>query len=449
MSGIDRTPAATAAPPEPRISRFRVGDMDCASCVRKIEGHLGNVEGVLEVSGSPVSRTLTVRHAEGVDLDRVRAEVGKLGYTARPHAPGSIDAGGWSAWKGRQARITYAAMALVGAGLVLRVLGQDAQIARLPLQTLDLADAFFLIAATVGGLNFFGKGLRAARYLRLDMNFLMTVAILGAAAIGETLEAAAIAFLFSLAELLERFSVDRARASVEALVQLAPDAARVIRGGVEVTVPAEELVTGDLVLVRPGERIPADGRVEEGCSAVDESAITGESMPLDKSPGDEVFAGTVNREGFLQVGVMRPAAESTLARIVHLVEEAEGRKSRSERFVERFARYYTPTVTVVAVLLVALPPLLLGAPFLTWFVRGLTLLVIACPCALVISTPVAVVSGITAAARNGVLIKGGPLDRCLARAIFVVGPDNNLKHVEYVGEIAEHPDYDAALAAAK
>ena len=249
-------------------------------------------------------------------------------------------------------------------------------------------------------------GLRAARELSLDMNFLMTVAILGAVAIGEYLEAAAIAFLFSTAELLESYAVDRARASMESLMDLAPKTAVVLRDGVEETVRASEVAVGDVVVVRPGERIPVDGSVVEGGSAVDESPLTGESLPVEKDPGDPVFAGTITRDGFMHVRTEKPADSSSLARIVELVERAGAEKAKTERVVTRFARWYTPAITVAAVLVVAVPTLA-GADFITWLVRGLTLLVIACPCALVISTPVAVVSGITAAARRGVLIKGG------------------------------------------
>jgi Cd2+/Zn2+-exporting ATPase len=380
--------------------------MDCPSCVAKIQGRLESVDGVVEVLGSPVSRTVTVRHRGGVDPARLREEMGRIGYAAHPLDGGSEPAP-IPTFRSRAAWITYAAMALFAVGGALLLLGVRPALLTLPLQLLTLPDLFFLGAAAVGGSNFFAKGIRAAWARSLDMNFLMTVAILGAVVIGETMEAAAIAFLFSLAELLESYSVDRARASVASLMELAPDTARLLRDGEERIVPAEELAVGDRVRVRPGERIPADGRVAGGRSAVDQSPITGESIPVDKEPGDPVFAGTINREGVLEVEVEREAGRSTLARIATLVEEAETKKSRTERFVERFARWYTPAVTVAAVLVVAIPPILVGADFATWFVRGLTLLVIACPCALVISTPVAVVSGITAAARNGVLIKGG------------------------------------------
>ncbi len=391
-----------------RRLRFHISDMDCASCVSKIQSDLSKVEGVLHVEGSPVARTLTVDvDPDLASQEGVRERVERLGYLARPLDGGVRPSLVRSTWRSKPARIAYASIGLFSLGLLLQFAGLTPRLLSLPLHDLHLPDLFFLASALVGGWNFFPKGIRAARALALDMNFLMTIAILGALGIGEYVEAAAIAFLFALAELLESYSVDRARASVEALMELAPDTGRVIREGREVTVPSDELVVGDEVIVRPGERLPSDGLVEDGLSAVDQSPITGESLPVEKAPGDEVYSGTINREGSLRIRVTRPASESALARIVRLVEDAEAGKSRAERFVERFARYYTPVVALGAVLVVAAPTLLLGAPFVPWFVRGLTLLVIACPCALVISTPVTVVSGVTAAARNGVLIKGG------------------------------------------
>jgi Cd2+/Zn2+-exporting ATPase len=388
--------------------RFHIPEMDCPSCVRTIQGDLCKMDGVLDVEGNPVARTLTVEvDSAFTDQVQVQNRVERLGYSAEAFEEGHRPAPATSTWLGRQAQIAYASIGLFSIGVLLRLAGVAPQLVSLPLHDLHLPDLFFLISAIVGGWNFFPKGARAARALALDMNFLMTIAILGAVGIGEYMEAAAIAFLFALAELLENYSVDRARRSVEALLELAPDMAQVVREGREVTIPSDQVLIGDELVVRPGERLAADGVVAEGISAVDQSPITGESLPVEKGPGADVFSGTINREGFLRVRVTRPASESALARIVRLVEEAEVGKSRTERFVERFARYYTPAVTVGAILVVAVPTLLLGAPFVPWFVRGLTLLVIACPCALVISTPVTVVSGVTAAAKNGVLIKGG------------------------------------------
>ncbi len=387
--------------------RFRVDGMDCADCVRRVESRLTGIPGVRAARGNAVSRTLEVAVEPPVDVGRIRAELGRIGYLAREEAPDAEAMAPVDAWTTPAALRTYVAAVLFAAGLALLALGTGTAWVATPLRPLTGPDLLFLAAAAVGGWNFFPAALRAARTLSLDMNFLMTVAIVGAVAIGEHLEAAAIAFLFSTAELLERFAVDRARRSIHGLLRLSPERATVLRDGEEVVVAADEVRPGERVVVRAGETVPVDGVVLAGGGAVDESPITGESMPAEKAEGDPVFAGTLSQSGWLRVRVERTAEDTTLAAILRIIREAEGRKSDSERFIERFARVYTPAVTVAAVLVVALPTLLLGEPFATWFVRGLTLLVIACPCAFVISTPVAVVSGITAAARNGVLIKGG------------------------------------------
>lgn len=388
--------------------RFHLPDMDCPSCAQTIRERLLSLEGVHAAEATPLSRTLTVTlDPHRTDSRRVEQALGQMGYPARPLRGSDPPPRTQGVWRGAQARIAYASMGLFGLAQILRGVGLGSWTVPLPFDGPSPADLLLLASALVGGWNFFPKGLRAARRLALDMNFLMTAAIIGGVAVGEYTEAAAIAFLFALAELLEGYSVERARASVMALLELAPERASVVRNGRELELPAGEVVAGDLVILRPGDRVPADGRVEEGASAIDQSTITGESVPVDKGPDDEVFSGTMNRSGFLQVRVTRPAAQSALARIVKLVEAAQSERSPTERFVERFARYYTPAVTAAALVMMVVPPLTMGGGFEVWFVRALTLLVIACPCALVIATPVAVVSGITAAARNGVLIKGG------------------------------------------
>lgn len=386
--------------------RFRVRDMDCTHCVTRIEDGLRSVDGVMGVGANLVGRTVTVEIDAGrVETEEVRRAIGRLGHLAEPDTGARAERAA-ATWATRDARITYASAALFAVGLALQLAGAGPLLFTLPLNEVRIPSLLFVASALVGGWRFMPDGVRASRALSLDMNFLMTVAILGAIAIGEYLEAAAIAFLFSTAELLESYAVDRARASMESLMDLAPKTAVVLRGGVEETVRASEVAVGDVVVVRPGERIPVDGRVVEGGSAVDESPLTGESLPVEKDPGDPVFAGTITRDGYMHVRTEKPAESSSLARIVELVERAGAKKAKTERVVTRFARSYTPAITVAAVLVVAVPTLA-GADFITWLVRGLTLLVIACPCALVISTPVAVVSGITAAARRGVLIKGG------------------------------------------
>src|SRR5690606_6004033 len=397
-----------ASGPGVELLRLHVPDMDCPSCVARLRDRLTQTPGVLSVEGSTVRRELDITYEGGRAAPGVlRETVAGLGYASEVRDESGRRPTGFSGtWTGRQAYIAYASAALFAIAGVLWLLGADPVIWQ-GFRQVSLADAVFVASALVGGWNFFPKGYRAARALALDMNFLMTVAILGAVGIGEYAEGAAIAFLFAIAELLERFAVDRARASVEALVRLAPSFARVRRDGMEASVPVDDVRPGEIVVLRPGDRVPTDGTVVEGLSAVDQASVTGESMPVEKGVGAPVFAGTINREGFLLVRVDRAASESTLARIIRLVEEAESGRTRTERFVERFARWYTPAVTLAAVLTVVVPVLMFGGDFAMWFVRGLTLLVIACPCALVISTPVAVVSGVTAAARRGVLIKGG------------------------------------------
>ena len=313
-----------------------------------------------------------------------------------------------SPWRTAFAYRTYAAGVLCGAGVIVAWATHAPDRAGWLALRLDAAGVLYAAAAIVGAWNFVGAGVRAARSLRLDMNFLMTAAIVGALLIGEPFEAATLAFLFSLAELLERFAVDRGRRSIARLVELTPEQADRVRpdGSVE-AVPAATLSAGDRVRIRPGDKIPADGRVSAGSSAVNEATITGESLPRRKDIGDQVFAGTLNTEGALDIEVTADAAHSTLARIIQLVREAESRRAPIEQFVQRFSRIYTPVVTATAVLVMVIPPLIAGASGIEWFVRGLTLLVIACPCALVIATPVTVVSALTSAARHGVLIKGG------------------------------------------
>ena len=265
-----------------------------------------------------------------------------------------------------------------------------------------------LLAIVTGGLSTYRKGWVALKNRTLNINALMTIAVTGAMIIGHWPEAAMVIFLFALAELIEAKSLDRARHAIRGLMDLAPDTATVRQGdGSWLTLPATEVAVGAVARVRPGERIGLDGVVTAGNSAVDQAPITGESMPVDKSEGDTVFAGTINGSGSLEYRVTAEASHSTLARIIHAVEAAQGSRAPTQRFVDRFARIYTPVVVAVAVLVAIVPPLLLGGSWNDWIYKALVLLVIACPCALVISTPVTIVSGLAAAARKGILVKGG------------------------------------------
>jgi Zn2+/Cd2+-exporting ATPase len=272
-----------------------------------------------------------------------------------------------------------------------------------------LSKIFYLFSIFIGIWRVFPKAYFAVRQIRPDINLLIIIAILGAIGIGQWFEAATVAFLFSLAIALEEFSVETARGAISSLLELAPMQANKIdpETGNIVTIFVEEVAVGSVILIRPGEKIPLDGVVVKGSSFVDQSTITGESIPVLKEKGEEVFAGTLNKDGALEVEVTKLADESTLSKIIHLVDEAKEKRSPKQQWIERFAKIYTPIMMVLALILMIFPPLVFHLPWYDWIYRGLVLLIIACPCALVISTPISIVSGLTAAAKSGVLIKGG------------------------------------------
>jgi len=280
---------------------------------------------------------------------------------------------------------------------------------------LYVADVAFVLAAIAGGLLTGRRALASLRARMLDMNVLMALAVVGAAALGDFAEAATVIFLFSIGQYLEARALARTRRSIRDLIDLAPALARVRRDGREFEVALERAKVGDILVVKPGERIALDGTVSSGTSAVDESPITGESIPLAKVEGDAVYAGTLNGNGLLEVEVTRVAADSTLARVIFLVEEAQASRAPAQQLVDRFTRYYTPVVVIGAVAVALVPPLVGLGSFADWMYRALVLLVVSCPCALVISTPVAIVSAITRATRDGVLVKGGAFLEAAAR----------------------------------
>lgn len=420
-----------------RTERFDVPTMDCASCAGKIEKALDGVAGIRERETLPTTGTVIVTYDPGqISRADLVSAIERAGYTVEETDAETGDDGlveesrARDVWLSPRALKTWLGGGLLLAGLAVEFLlsGLDVTLVSVLGRGFGTAGGLYFAGAVISGEQILRNGYYSARTRSLDIDLLMSLGILGAltasVGFGEALylEAGMLAVLFSVAELMEEYAMDRARSSLRELVDLSPTTATVRRDGEEVTVPVEQLRIGDHIIVRPGDRIPADGTVFEGESAVNQAPITGESVPVDKTDGDEVYAGTINEEGYLEVEVTAAAEDSTLARIVELVEDAQRDKTDHERFVDRFAGQYTPVVVTLAVLITVVPPLLIDSTvslslagqslvftgeWATWFKRGLALLVLSCPCALVISTPVSVVSGITSAAKNGVLIKGG------------------------------------------
>ena len=391
--------------------RLDVPDMDCPSCAAKVEKAVRGVDGVTAVDPRPTTGTLVV----GYDPDRTNREavgmaVEAVGYDVVDDETEASEL----VWRSPRGVKTAISGVMVGLALLVWFALPNPELGTVLGSTYALSDLFLTAAVVTGGQVILRNGFYSARGLSLDIDFLMSAAILAATGLtvavpGENLliEAASLAFLFNVAELLERHSIQRTRRSLDELLELAPETAVVRRDGERVEIPADDVRVGEVVLVEPGQKIPVDGLVRDGESAVNQAPITGESVPVDKARGDEVYAGTVNEQGFLEVEASSRADESTLARIVDLVTDASSNKTDHERFVERFARYYTPVITAAAVLVAVFPPLLFGGAWVPWAVDGIKLLVIACPCAFVISTPVSVVSAVTSAADHGVLVKGG------------------------------------------
>ncbi|MEO6213403.1 MAG: heavy metal translocating P-type ATPase [Vicinamibacterales bacterium] len=395
---------------------FRVHGMDCADEVAILRREVGPAVGGADHLSFDILRGKMLVNAEraGVSADVIAAAVAKTGMRAerwQEVQPGAAERGLWQR-RGRTVLTTLSGVS-AGLGFVIHAV-QRGFVAALGSEGAGLAEhvppaaAIFYGASIITGAWFVApKALYAVRRLRPDMNLLMVVAVVGAVAIGEWFEAAVVSFLFAVSLALESWSVGRARRAVEALLAIAPPTARVLQpDGTAMEVAAGEVDVGAHVLVKPGDRVPLDGTVRKGHSDVNQAPITGESMPVEKDQGSDVFAGTINGDGALEVEVTRLVGETTLAQIIRMVGEAQSRRAPSEQWVERFARIYTPVVFAGAILL-ATVPLLLGGEGSVWFYSALVLLVIGCPCALVISTPVSIVASLAAAARNGVLVKGG------------------------------------------
>ena len=376
-------------------STFKVEGMDCTEELAIIERRLKSLPGLEDVQADLVQQRIRVKH----DATRLTA-AGIAEAVART---------GMRAWLEHDAATVPSAVGRTRRILVIAsggflALGGALHLASVP-------DAYTLpvlaLATGTGGVFTLRRAWAAVRALTFDIHVLMLIAVVGAAVIGEWFEAASVVFLFALAQQLEAASMERARGAIRALMDLTPTEALVRRNGTDVRISVDDIRVGEIIVVRPGEKLPLDGCVRAGQSHVNQAPVTGESLPVDKRPGDEVFAGTINGRGALDVEVLRPRRDTTLARIIHLVERAQALRAPTQGFVDRFARVYTPFVIVLAVGVTLVPPFAFGEPFGVWFYRALVLLVVSCPCALVISTPVSIVSALAGAARQGVLIKGG------------------------------------------
>lgn len=376
---------------------FRVSGLDCVEEVTVLKAEVGPVVGGADKLAFDVLNGKMIVLSD-TDPERVIQAVAKTGMKAQPWSSASTPGHDLDRRRKLQAVLAGVSAAMTGLGYLLDTFGAGAMPSR----------AAFASAILIGLWVVLPKALLAARRLRPDMNLLMTVAVVGAVGLGDWLEAASVSFLFALSLALESWSAGRARRAIAALMDLTPPTARVRSpDGTEVEMAPEEVPVGAVFLVHPGERIPLDGRVLSGESSVNQAPITGESVPVAKAPGAEVFAGTVNGDGALEVENLKSAQDTTLAHVTRLVAEAQSRRSATERWVDKFAAVYTPIVMAIALAILLGPPLLVGAEWSEWIYRSLVLLVIACPCALVISTPVTVVASMAAAARNGVLVKGG------------------------------------------
>jgi Zn2+/Cd2+-exporting ATPase len=374
-------------------STFKVEGMDCHEEVAILRRRLSRLGGLESLDADVMAQRLTIKYdAAKLSTSGIAEAVAQTGMRAWLEHEQPVESGR----VGRRMQVVIGSGVFLCFGLLLMVVAPG-------VRTWPL----FALSALFGGIPVGRRALTSARAGLLDINVLMVVAVLGAAVLGEWTEAASVVFLFALAQLLETRAMERARGAIRSLMALAPSEAIVRRHGAERRIAVDDVCVGDIVLVPPGDKIPLDGRVAAGESDVNQAPVTGESLPAHKQPRDEVFAGTINGRGALDVEVTRLRGDSTIARIIHLVERAQAQRAPSQAFVDRFARVYTPIVLVLAALVAVVPPTVFGAEWSTWFYRSLVLLVISCPCALVISTPVSIVSALAAAARKGVLIKGG------------------------------------------
>lgn len=376
----------------PELTTYYLEDLCCSDEERCIRKKFDGMKEIQELKFDLISHKIVIRHT--CSQQTLTESLREIGFSPRLHHELDEQTTFWQ--KHQQLLFTFLSGGLLFAGLVVKYI--DGQ---------ENASAMFCILSMLCGWRIAIKGFKAVRQLTLDMNALMIIAAVAAAAIGKFEEGAAVVFLFAVSNILERYSMDRSRQRIRSLMDINPVTVRVLRHGVERTVSVEDVAIGERILLRPGERIPLDGHVVAGESTVDQSPITGESLPIRKTVNSEVFAGSLNERGALEIQTHCLYKDTMLARIVRTIEESQIDRAPIQTLGETFAKYYTPAVIILSILVAGMSPLLLHQSFGEWFYRALVLLVISCPCALVISTPVTILSGLTNAARHGVLIKGG------------------------------------------
>lgn len=374
------------------IKTFVIEGMDCGSCAKSIENHLNTLSTVKNVSVNFSTGKMKIEHSDSVE--NIISEVSKIGFKA------SLQSNKKSIQTNKN-KSDNGLITLSGVLIALGFIGSFNGISPI------MSTILYAIAMVISGFKPVKSAFYAIKSRSLDMNVLMSAAAIGAALIGEWLEGATVVWLFAIGNFLQTKSIERTRNSIRNLMDLAPPEAWVSIDSKIIKKPVEEITVGEIIIVKPGDKIPLDGEIIQGASSVNQAPITGESIPVDKEIGDTVYAGTINENGSLEIKVTKLAADTTISKIIHLVEEAQEQKAPTEAFVDKFASIYTPIVFILALAIMVLPPILGFGTWGDWFYKGLELLVVACPCALVISTPVAIVSAIGNAAKNGVLIKGG------------------------------------------
>ncbi|MFC4662433.1 heavy metal translocating P-type ATPase [Oceanobacillus aidingensis] len=376
------------------VKAYRVQGFSCAGCAKTFENNVKKIQGVEDAEVNFGASKVYVKGQ--ITIEELEKAGSFENLKVRDEKEQKVDHEPF--WKQKEnIKVYISAILLLVSWFLGKQLGEEN----------FLPTIGYALSILIGGYTLFIKGLRNLSRLQFDMNTLMTIAIIGAAIIGEWMEGATVVILFAISEALERYSMDKARQSIESLMDIAPKEALIRRGNQEMSIHVDDIEIDDMMIVKPGQKLAMDGTVLKGTSTLNQAAITGESVPVTKTVDDEVFAGTLNEEGLLEISVTKRVEDTTLSKIIHLVEEAQAERAPSQAFVDKFAKYYTPAIVILAILIAVIPPLFIGGDWNTWVYQGLAALVVGCPCALVVSTPVAVVTAIGNAAKNGVLIKGG------------------------------------------